>query len=249
MQVCHIAELPLIDFCHSYWCAKQEDRAFWKAPSVKDRTENCWWMLCNLTDSAQMWLEREGEGSRGSQRLNTGQSSHCAVRLPGHVCFLREEEAVQINRQRSQDSLHRTVSCGLSLSLVLPYSPPCSLSLSLLQQSYICLWDGLRFSQQCCLFACLGQPTYVAHSRKRVNSPFLLLPPSLPIFLNFFWQPVHLTLTLSPSFQRWRFWRISCPRALTLSVWNYFCTGSCIWLLSRDPASYNGSPVLRPPGF
>lgn len=116
--------------------------------------------------------------------MNTGQSSHCAVRLPGCVCFQREEEAIQINRQPSQGSLHQNHQpwC-FSSSLSVTHTTLHSLSLSPMQQSRISLWDGLRFSQQCCLFACLGQTTYVAHSRKRVNSPFLLPPSSLFLVL------------------------------------------------------------------
>lgn len=112
-----------------------------------------------------------GDGGRESEGLKgwtTGQSSHCVLSdQPGRVCFLREEEDVQINRQRSQDSVHQTVSCGVSLSLSLSYSPSYS------RPEFLCgmLWG---FSQQCCLFACLGQPTYVAHSRRRVNRAFLL---------------------------------------------------------------------------
>lgn len=178
-----------------------------------------------------MWLERQRE-SEGLKRLNNSQSSHCAVRLPGHVCFLREEEAVQINRQHSQDF----PPPGSQLwSLPLCHS----LSLSAVQQSRISLWDGLRFSLQCCLFACLGQPTYVAHSRRRVNSPILLPPFSVCSSFSY-------TFSFIPKTVLW--WLIY-PSVLALCVWNYFCMGSCVWLLCRDPSSYKGSPVLRPPAL
>ena len=210
-----------------------------------------------------MWLgrvrrrerERERERELGSSRLNTSQSSHCAVRLPGRVCFLREEEAVQINRQHSQGSLRRTelsavvslpLSLSLSLSLFIPRSP------TLVQQAWISLWDGLRFSQQCCLFACLGQPTYVAHSRKRVNSPFLLLLfPHRRLFLFF---SVCLSVCLFiflvhflPHTKRWCFGG-SPPRAYTLRV-ELFLYGELRLIAVQGPGLIQRLPCSEAPRF
>lgn len=165
-------------------------------------------MLCNLPDCLQMWLEMEAEGKGPN-----GRPVHplcCQI----SCLFSKRGKDVQINRRRCHDS----VSCCRSHTAAMNFSVGCF---------EVFLSNGG-------LLACLGQPTYVAHSRKRVKG---IAECSLP-----------LSETLSPHSEDCALVAAH-PCALTLSVWNYFCTGSCVWLLCRDSALYNGCPVLEPPGF
>lgn len=52
MKVYHNAKQAQKDPCQYYGHAKLEDGAL---------KENCLWVLCNLTDFEQMWLQRERE--------------------------------------------------------------------------------------------------------------------------------------------------------------------------------------------
>lgn len=159
-----------------------------------------------------------------------------AVRLPGRVCFQRQEEAMQINTQPSQ-------RFPPSSSQLWSFPPSRSLSLSNCYVGRLDFLCGvvLRFSLQCCMFARLGQPTYVAHSRRRVKSLFLL--PPLPVCSSFCYSAPPHHLLISKTLLRW----LIC--VLTLRVRNYCFTGSCFWLLCRDPSIVQWLPCSEAPGF
>lgn len=155
----------------------------------RQRKEKCLWMLCNLPDCLQMWLEMEAEGEGLVGRPVLPPSRHISC------LFSKWGKDVQTNRRRGRDS----VSCWRSRSGRQP-GP---------------LRGAWRlFSAMAAPLACLGQPTYVARSRKRVKSISFSL--SLLFPKHFHPRPEDCALVAAH------------PRVLTLCVWNYFSTGSCV---------------------